>query len=356
MGTVIWLQPDTSPSQPPLNNPQIGAFESSTTLLSIASVMDPPTPTHSSKNLRAHVDFTSPLTSPLTSPVRAPQHPSSPFSSPPNVLPLIQDIFGSIDDREEEEEEEEDIFVSTEGGRGEHGDVLGATLNKSQHSHTRIKQKLKIVFDALRDVRWSISQFLEACVRETDPGGRAIMCDIGGTLAQRQAKVAQAISNPFIRALDVPTVTTIREELRALIQTPYYGQFDHISVLERLNFNNAFQTVEAVAPVWHKLLLTLMSNQRVNRKKNYPKPNIERMSRQIFTITSIICSSQASKNSNFFPSLVDIYLVGSGVKRRVIETLSGFGICHSYKTASSALTKIAESARVCTNPFFPWIA
>jgi hypothetical protein len=148
-------------------------------------------------------------------------------------------------------------------------------------------------------------------------------------------------------------VITIREELRALIQTPYYSQFDHTSVLKRLNFNNAFQTVEAVAPVWHQLLLTLMSNERVETRKDYPKPDMERIYRRIFTITSIICSSQASRNSNFFQSLLDIYLIGSGVKRRVIETLSGFGVCHSYKTAGKSLASIAKSARVYINPFFP---
>jgi hypothetical protein len=34
--------------------------------------------------------------------------------------------------------------------------------------------------------------------------------DIGGTLAKRRVKVTQAISNPFIRELDVPAVTTMR--------------------------------------------------------------------------------------------------------------------------------------------------
>jgi hypothetical protein len=242
----------------------------------------------------------------------------------------------------------------TAGGGTTNRDVLGATLTESQHSHTRILQKLRVVFKALRDVRWSISQFLEACVRERDPGGRVIIGDIGGNLTERRAKVAQAISNPFVRELDVPTVTTIRQELRALMRTDYYGQWDHTSVRERLNFPQAFQTIEAIAPVWNEFLITLMSNQRTEWTSYRARLDPTTMSRHVFTITSIVCASQAKKTSNFFQSLLDIYLIGSGVKRRVIETLSGFGICHSYKTANERLKSVADSARVCIDLSFSW--
>jgi hypothetical protein len=138
--------------------------------------MDPPTPTRLSKNLRAHVESFSPLTSPQTS-----QRPSSPLSSPPNVLSKITDIFEDINDWEEEEE---DVFVSSEG-RGEYHDVLGATLNELYYTAPRIQNKLRVVFKVLREVRWSISQFLEVYIRETDSKGRAIIGDISRTLTER---------------------------------------------------------------------------------------------------------------------------------------------------------------------------
>ena len=65
-------------------------------------------------------------------------------------------------------------------------------------------------------------------------------------------------------------------------------------------------------------------------------------------ITSMICLSQARNQSNFFATIIDIYLIGSGVKRRVIEMLSGLGICHSYWKANRALHDVADAARVCT--------
>jgi hypothetical protein len=56
--------------------------------------------------------------------------------------------------------------------------------------------------------------------------------------------------------------------------------------------------------------------------------------------------SQSKQKSSFFPGMLDIYLAGSGVKRRVVETLSGLGICHSYHTANRLLKKVASNAEV----------
>ena len=58
--------------------------------------------------------------------------------------------------------------------------------------------------------------------------------------------------------------------------------------------------------------------------------------------------SQARNQSNFFATIMDIYLIGSGVKRRVIETLSGLGICHSYCKANKVLHDVADTTRVGT--------
>jgi len=50
---------------------------------------------------------------------------------------------------------------------------------------------------------------------------------------------------------------------------------------------------------------------------------------------------------NFLPLILDIYLLRLGVKRRVIESLSGLGICHSYKDINRQIKAIAESVKVC---------
>jgi len=60
----------------------------------------------------------------------------------------------------------------------------------------------------------------------------------------------------------------------------------------------------------------------------------------------MICSSRAKKRSNFFTSLIDIYLIGSKVKRRVFKTLSGFGLCYSYYSANRIINSIAKEVKV----------
>ncbi|XTI93488.1 hypothetical protein V2W45_1251009, partial [Cenococcum geophilum] len=66
--------------------------------------------------------------------------------------------------------------------------------------------------------------------------------------------------------------------------------------------------------------------------------------RRVYTITSIIYSSRAKKRSNFFTLLVDIYLIGSRVKRKVFKTLSGFRLYYSYYSANYIINSIAKEA------------
>ncbi|XTI88235.1 hypothetical protein V2W45_1236457, partial [Cenococcum geophilum] len=52
--------------------------------------------------------------------------------------------------------------------------------------------------------------------------------------------------------------------------------------------------------------------------------------RRLFTITNIVYYSWAKKRSSFLSLILDIYLIGSSIKRRVIKTLLGFREYYSY--------------------------
>ena len=54
------------------------------------------------------------------------------------------------------------------------------------------------------------------------------------------------------------------------------------------------------------------------------------MAKRIYTTISIIYTFKVKKWFNFFILLIDIYLVGSSVKRRVFKILSGFRLYYSY--------------------------
>jgi hypothetical protein len=68
--------------------------------------------------------------------------------------------------------------------------------------------------------------------------------------------------------------------------------------------------------------------------------------RRAYTITSMIYFSRAKKRSNLFSLVVDIYFIGSGVKRRVFKTLAGFRLCYGYYSINYTIGSIAEEAKV----------
>ncbi|XTI90496.1 hypothetical protein V2W45_1242439, partial [Cenococcum geophilum] len=68
--------------------------------------------------------------------------------------------------------------------------------------------------------------------------------------------------------------------------------------------------------------------------------------RRAYTIISIIYSSRAKKRLNFFTSLIDIYLIGFKVKRRVFKTLFSFRLYYSYYLANYIINSIAKEAEV----------
>ena len=97
-----------------------------------------------------------------------------------------------------------------------------------------------------------------------------------------------------------------------------------------------------------KLLVCISSTtprEPTRPSASYPSPS-KAVSRHLYTITSIVCHSQAVKKSNFLVSALALYLVGSGTKRRVVETLSGLGICHSYHQANRMMNRIARESEV----------
>jgi hypothetical protein len=138
--------------------------------------------------------------------------------------------------------------------------------------------------------------------------------------------------------------STLTTEFEALIDdTPYFGQFDHETDIDIIDFDAAFQSVEAAAPTWHRILVHVLSNPRASRDSYTNSPDLRR---KIFVITSMVCHSRAKKRSTYFPTMLDAFLIGSGVKRRVIETLTGFGLCHGYKHGNRLISQVAQHEKV----------
>ena len=141
-------------------------------------------------------------------------------------------------------------------------------------------------------------------------------------------------------------VTLCAQELDQLVKESPFSMFRLDMNLEQLDFAQGVAVIKRTAPTWYILLQTLLGNRRQSRPTYPTHEKWVAVHRRMFTITSMVCFSRARHNSNTLSSCLDVYLLGSGVHRRVIETLAGLGLCHSYHHANSLMTKVAEYASV----------
>lgn len=210
------------------------------------------------------------------------------------------------------------------------------------------QEKLSRVYCVLRDdCHWTIQEFLTAWISDENIEGCG-NCRQGSWRREAMREIAQdegfrARCGISSEAVDP---TTIKIELLALVeQQPVFGRYVPGTSIESLDFEHAFQTIQDSAPVWHHLITSLLYNKRAHRE-SYPAQAARGLPQQVYMITAFICHAQSKKSSSFFQTLLSVYLHGSGVKRRVLDTLHGLGICHSYNTINRRMEMVATEAKV----------
>jgi hypothetical protein len=289
-------------------------------------------------------------TSPLSSPP-AGFLPTSPLSSPP---PGFMDLeYMDVDFAD-------DLL-------DEYGDDTTDPDTQQQYtipseSQLSTAEKLQEVLLVLRKVHWTFPQFIRAWVGS----GRDARVNPVEVISSKTYRTQEQRRSALNRTLDVlchediyqPAVVSqmllkaLAQELDALVtECSYFGRFSGdemgLEQLEQIDFKEAFRTIQGYAPMWSALLLRLLRNQRGHRASYTTSSDDETLPKRLFTITSIVCHSRAKLQSNFLSSLLDIYLLGCGTKRRVVETLSGLGLCHSYKQANRLIGRLAKECKVC---------
>ncbi len=278
----------------------------------------------------------------------APLHPSSPLSSlppistsspPPFSSPLNRVTRIEYDNNWVDNEDDDDQDWIDSGGEE-------SRATHSRRSRAGTAYGLQQVLQALRRCRWTFKDLIHNWVQEEDKDNHEVILEHRSykTAAQRRRVLVTAVESLVASGVDT-TTSTLLAEFNHLLQTPFLGQFDHTTNVDTIDFHLAFQDIKATAPVWHKLLTELLRNQRSHWSSYNACSDKQVLSKRVYFITSVICHSRAKKRSNLLPSILDMYLLGSGVKRRVIETLSGLGICHSYMTANRLISKVSENAK-----------
>ena len=269
---------------------------------------------------------------------------SSPLSTvpPSDLFDTMFPIEEEIDNDTGDDELDRGMEIDDETG-----DTRANRQSMDRHSRTR--RNLQTVVDALHSVGWRLDHFLNAWIQDA-PGGRDLtlthrlyVTPDHRKKALREAMTPTLLNSIFLGPVLIPHGPNIAKEFDALISTPYFGSFDHTADLDAIDFDAAFQTVETAAPTWYRILVHVLSNSRASRDSYAFSPDLRK---RIYVITSMVCHSRAKKRSNQFPSMLDAYLIGSGVKRHVIETLAGFGLCHGYKHGNRLMAKVAQHEKV----------
>ncbi|RAL07845.1 uncharacterized protein BO97DRAFT_355404, partial [Aspergillus homomorphus CBS 101889] len=138
----------------------------------------------------------------------------------------------------------------------------------------------------------------------------------------------------------------LTRELTDLVGQPHFGQFDASVTMDGLNFRETGQIIENKSPRDYHLMLHVLANERANRpsysasRSGYQDGDMTaKHQKLLLMIICIISHSKIPRRSTLMASILSVYFHGSGVKRQVIETLSGLGLCHSYVNGNRTMNK-----------------
>jgi len=199
-----------------------------------------------------------------------------------------------------------------------------------------------------RNYRWGVKEFLHAYVTEVAEE------QYNDSVQTRVRKLNEAIfgQKEVLKAVEenwksLPDETgfvsldQLRKEMDALrTSSVQYGSYKDEQSLQALDMKKALDDLKNKAPLLYQTLDYLMTAHRDDYTRN---ENLHQYRAVI--LCSILCFTRAANTSNHIPSSLGLYLHGSGVKRRVISTMAGFGLCVSYNTISRNAEQIGKAAK-----------
>lgn len=218
-------------------------------------------------------------------------------------------------------------------------------------------QKLQGVIDYLRSIRWSLRKLIKEWVSTRENTEARLVSKNYATVALRRTALRAVLEDSEIRtAIDDSeemgiNITAMFRELDTLPEKSesLFGKWtgSH-TVLDNLDFDAAFEIIRSTAPSWYTMITALLRNRRSHWSSGYTSGSVEKsLTRRLYFITAFVLHSRMSNTSSMLPSLLSLYLQGTGTKRRVVETLFGLGICQSYYTGVRLLKTVADESKVC---------
>jgi hypothetical protein len=208
----------------------------------------------------------------------------------------------------------------------------------------RLQERMAAVTRELRNQRMGVGTFLRAWVDQDD--------------SQRTRRIGMlrkhAFQDPILSEIFRPEEGNSSEtfendairELNGLIDRPFFNRFKEENRPEDIQYAGAYTELERSAPIWCGFLTRALQHSRAHQASYYRRKDLAPIQQKAYFITSIICKARAANTSNYLSKTLGLYMISSGVKRRVINVLSGLGICDSYKSLNELYDRIADKGEV----------
>ena len=206
------------------------------------------------------------------------------------------------------------------------------------------ERAIKEIVEIFHRRRWDFSRFLCVYMRS------------GERPARRVGAVQKAVKDPEVCELAglpqdnvVPDgadlLPMLEKEFKHLTGKPGFDTYDPTAPADTLlRASTSLKSIKEFAPIWYHIL----SNVLIPERGKQPGRKLKRtgpLQQKLLTMTAIVCNTRRPRMVSCFQHSMGVYLMSSGVKKRVLEVLHGMGICASYPVSNEAYSKVAEAEK-----------
>ena len=158
------------------------------------------------------------------------------------------------------------------------------------------------------------------------------------TYRRRIARIVRAFPHENLVSIKV-----VRQQLKGLIGEPFFDEYDPQRSMDKVDLKAIDFLIQRRAPAWRSTLHKLLANQRAQRVDPDFVDKRDTLRKKVTTVTALAVHSIASKKSSWWHNALGVFLVTSGVKRRVVEVLNNMGLVSSYHSIQRLMDEIAKA-------------
>ncbi|KAL2040562.1 hypothetical protein N7G274_006541 [Stereocaulon virgatum] len=217
----------------------------------------------------------------------------------------------------------------------------------------RVADKIAYIQNALDQVGWSFKDWLNALEEhQEEPKYRQSWLQYRRK-AYKQSRLDQSTLKAIIKQNNVDEIAYFfRKELLRLAQTKSFGRYQEPSG-EDIDSSDegSIDFVRELGPdalrqAPHLMrFLALLSRPAHNANKPAAIQDTSPKSSHLLIVSTLLYSIH-KKTCNNVPKLTGIYFVNSGMKEKLVDMLSSFGICVSYSNIQETLKVLTNSDRL----------